>query len=215
MTVTCMDGGGYISGRVLHIWTMKGTCLDDGGYISGPVLHECYISEQCRVHVWRIVTYLVKASDAELWCFLWSAPEQTVGQTNRDASDLRRHRALYNVTVMCLYDSSCRIRWIHLQIFQQILSPIWYHLLKIYQTNINLYHRAISNCEDVHNELFKLNYLISKTFGNLGLKYKNRQMFETNSLIWGLKYLHMYRFVIQMFCDWVILPFLPFAQCIV
>ena len=24
---------------------------------------------------------LIKASDAELWCFLWSAPEQTVEQT--------------------------------------------------------------------------------------------------------------------------------------
>ena len=25
---------------------------------------------------------LPKASDAELWCFLWSAPEQTIEQTN-------------------------------------------------------------------------------------------------------------------------------------
>ena len=25
--------------------------------------------------------HLTKASDAELWCFLWSAPEQTVEQT--------------------------------------------------------------------------------------------------------------------------------------
>ena len=32
----------------------------------------------------------------ELWCFLWSAPEQTVEQT-RDAGDLRRHRAHYDV----------------------------------------------------------------------------------------------------------------------
>ena len=29
-------------------------------------------------HRW---TPLTKASDAELWCFLWSAPEQTVEQT--------------------------------------------------------------------------------------------------------------------------------------
>ena len=120
--VTYLDDDRYISGRVLYIWTMKityldeyyisgrwrvhvwtieVTYLDDGGYIPGPVLYECYISEQWRVHVWRTVTYLVKASDAEHWCFLWSAPEQTVKQTNRDASDLRRHRAHYNVTVMC------------------------------------------------------------------------------------------------------------------
>ena len=38
-------------------------------------------------------------SDAELWCFLWPAPEQTVEQTI-ETSDLRRHRAHYNVTVM-------------------------------------------------------------------------------------------------------------------
>ena len=35
-----------------------------------------------------------------LWCFLWSAPEQTVEQNNRDADDLERHRAHYDVTVM-------------------------------------------------------------------------------------------------------------------
>ena len=34
---------------------------------------------------------LTNGSDAEFWCLLWSAPEQTV--------DLRRHRALYDVTV--------------------------------------------------------------------------------------------------------------------
>ena len=44
---------------------------------------------------------LTKASDAELWCFLWSAPEQTNGSVNnRDTGDLRRHRAHYDVTVM-------------------------------------------------------------------------------------------------------------------
>ena len=39
-------------------------------------------------HQWKSLT---KASDAELWCFLWSAP---------DAGDLRRHRAQYDVTLM-------------------------------------------------------------------------------------------------------------------
>ena len=39
-----------------------------------------------------------KASDAVLWCFLWPAPEQTAN--NRDAGDLRLHRAHYDVTVM-------------------------------------------------------------------------------------------------------------------
>ena len=40
---------------------------------------------------------LTKANDVELWCFLWSA---FVWASNREASDLRRHRAHYDVTVM-------------------------------------------------------------------------------------------------------------------
>ena len=39
---------------------------------------------------------LTKASDAELWCFLWSASERA---NTRDAGDLRRHPAHYDVTV--------------------------------------------------------------------------------------------------------------------
>ena len=42
---------------------------------------------------------LTKASRAGLWCFLWHAPEQTVDK-HRDAGDLRRHRAHYDVIVM-------------------------------------------------------------------------------------------------------------------
>ena len=42
---------------------------------------------------------LTKASDAELWYFLWSAPEQTVEQTIvTPVIYLRRYRAHYNVS---------------------------------------------------------------------------------------------------------------------
>ena len=41
-----------------------------------------------------------KASDAEIWYFLWSAPEWTIEINNREASDLRRHRDHYDVTIM-------------------------------------------------------------------------------------------------------------------
>ena len=42
---------------------------------------------------------LTKASDVELWCFLWSA--WINGWVNkREAGNLRRHRAHYGVTVM-------------------------------------------------------------------------------------------------------------------
>ena len=42
-----------------------------------------------------------KASDAELWCFLWSAPWINGWVNNREAGDLRRHRVHYEVIVMC------------------------------------------------------------------------------------------------------------------
>ena len=43
--------------------------------------------------------FLTKASNAELWCFIWSAPEQILA-SRRDAGDLRRHCAHYSITVM-------------------------------------------------------------------------------------------------------------------
>ena len=44
---------------------------------------------------------LANASDTDLWCFLWSAPEHTVNK-NRDAGDLRRFRAHHDITVAFL-----------------------------------------------------------------------------------------------------------------
>ena len=40
-----------------------------------------------------------KTSDAELWCFLWSAPWINGWGSNSEAGDLRRHRAHYDATV--------------------------------------------------------------------------------------------------------------------
>ena len=48
-----------------------------------------------------------KTSDAELWCFLLSAPEETWAN-NRDASNLRRHRAHYDVYVMKCFPHHCQ-----------------------------------------------------------------------------------------------------------
>ena len=39
-----------------------------------------------------------KASDAEFWCFLWSAPWINGWVNNCEAGDLRRHRAHYDAT---------------------------------------------------------------------------------------------------------------------
>ena len=49
-----------------------------------------------------------KSSDRELWCFLWSAPWINGWVNNRDAGDLRRHRAHYDVIVIY----SCFRGWV-------------------------------------------------------------------------------------------------------
>ena len=47
----------------------------------------------------------IEASDAGLWCFLWSAPELTVElwANNRNARDFIRHRAHYDVTARLIH----------------------------------------------------------------------------------------------------------------
>ena len=49
-----------------------------------------------------------KASDAELWCFVWSALRINGWVNNREAGDLRHQRAYYDVIVMKIF-----IRVIH------------------------------------------------------------------------------------------------------
>ena len=53
---------------------------------------------------------LTKASDAELWCFFWSAPvvANNCCANNCGAGNSRRHRAHYDVTVMNVNHS---LRW--------------------------------------------------------------------------------------------------------
>ena len=56
-------------------------------HVTGPVCKEF------TSHRWIPLT---EATDAELWCFLWSAPEQTA----QDDGDLKCHNAIYDITVM-------------------------------------------------------------------------------------------------------------------
>ena len=58
--------------------------------VTGPLCREI------TGHRWIPLT---KASDAELWCFLWSA-RINAWVNHRDAGDFRRHRAHYDVIVM-------------------------------------------------------------------------------------------------------------------
>ena len=62
---------------------------------------------------------LTKASDVELRCFLWSAPEQTFQSNNRDAGDFRRHRTQYDVTAV--YTKVC----FHRLTDDEVLFRVW------------------------------------------------------------------------------------------
>ena len=62
-----------------------------------------------------------KASDAELWCFLWSAWING-WVNNREAGDLKRHRAHFDVIVMVwnsrtVYNKWMKRTWIYLTIY--------------------------------------------------------------------------------------------------
>ena len=70
-------------------------------------------------HLWIPRT---KASDVELWCFLWSAPWINGWVNSREAGDLRHHGAHHDVIVMDL------VRW-HVYV-SPCLSPcieVWSH----------------------------------------------------------------------------------------
>ena len=57
-------------------------------------------------HRWITLT---KASIAELWCFLWSAPWINGWVNNREAGDLRRHRAHHDVIILVSPASCVRV----------------------------------------------------------------------------------------------------------
>ena len=65
-----------------------------------------------------------KASDAELWCFLWSAPWINGWVNNREVGDLRRHWAHYDVIVIWW------LRWelgIVIRSYSDSMSISWHH----------------------------------------------------------------------------------------
>ena len=74
-----------------HKWALSMMTSSNGNIfrVTGPLCGEF------TGHWWIPRT---KASDTELWCFFWSAPEQKVD--NREICDLRHHRAHYDVTIM-------------------------------------------------------------------------------------------------------------------
>ena len=77
-----------------------------------------------------------KGSDAELWCFLWSAPWINGWVNDSDAGDLRLHRAHYDITVMntnvfkivCHYDNQASINMLEMGDSRNLLAKSAYSL---------------------------------------------------------------------------------------
>ena len=82
--------------------TLEHTMTSSNGNISAlPVL--AFVCWEFSGHRWIPRT---KASDAELWCFLWSTPWINGWINNREAGDLRCIRSHYDVIVMIRVDRS-------------------------------------------------------------------------------------------------------------
>ena len=83
-------------------------CIIGDYKLTSNMLHDDVIKCKHFPRYWPIVrglhrlpvNSLTKARDAELWCFLWSAPWINAWVNNREAGDLMRHRAHYDVIVM-------------------------------------------------------------------------------------------------------------------
>ena len=77
-------------------------------FCNSLICHDDVIKWKHFLRYWSFVRgihrppiHLMKASDAELCCLLWPAPEHTAEQTIY-AGDLRRHRTHYDVTLLVI-----------------------------------------------------------------------------------------------------------------
>ena len=104
-------------------------------------------------HRWITLT---KASDTKLWCFLWSAPWINDWVNNREAGDLRRHRAHYDVIVMNL-----KIWWwwqlFALFCFQQLMTMLHCAAMNNHVEVIRFINDSLENFP--FNEVEKVSFL--------------------------------------------------------
>ena len=107
---------------------------------------------------------LPKASGAERWCFLWSAPWINDWINNREAGELRRHHAHYDAIVMTFrgryssliflrpfYVSSRFIKWNDLAIMDPKVSFCFWGLhVPTHFTAFNQYSKRLEILRDFH-----------------------------------------------------------------
>ena len=111
-TSCCSSCKNINSNRVSHLVDIAGTTsLVPSHPCQGTSTHSNMMTSSNR-NIFRVTGPLcgeftgyqwiprTKASDEELWCFLWSAPWINGWVNNPEAGDLRRQRAHYDVIVM-------------------------------------------------------------------------------------------------------------------
>ena len=98
----------------LLIWQTNAACVNLMTSSNGNMFHcTVLLCAEFTGHWWISHT---KASDMELWCFLWSTPEPTAKQTMETLGDLRRHRAHYDVIVMSVdFADTCLTEVMYIQ----------------------------------------------------------------------------------------------------
>ena len=79
---------------------------------------------------------LMKASEAECWCFLWSAPEKTVEQTiwiNFGSGNDRRHQAITWTNIDLSLVGSCDIhqKAIALEVLTKVFSTTYLKIIHL------------------------------------------------------------------------------------
>ena len=108
---------------------------------------------------------LAKASDAELWCFLWSAG----WVNNREAGDLRRHCAYYDVIIIILND------W-HTQMWEMVIMASI--IDKLCQTKSELRVRWCHRMKTFSALLVSCEGNVPITGGFLSQRANNMEMFH-------------------------------------
>ena len=88
--------------RVLSIMLL---CVKEGSLLfQVSILHDDVTGHLCGEFTGPRWSPRTKASDAELWCFFFICAWINGWVNNREAGDLRRHRAHYDVIIMEIFD---------------------------------------------------------------------------------------------------------------
>ena len=86
--------------RLFFSYTYKGLLEQQREWGQRVALHDDVIKWKQFPRYWPFVRGIHRSSDAEIWCFLWSAPWMNGWVNNRESGDLRRQCAHTDVIVM-------------------------------------------------------------------------------------------------------------------